>query len=67
MPVKLTDKQEKVWRFLLGRRNFVPADTVANYYMVSQSRAANILSSLYKAGLLDRVKSGNKYIYGIKQ
>ena len=67
MPVKLTDKQEKVWKFLLNRKNFVPAMMVANYYMVSQSHASNLLHTLFKAGLVDRVKSGNKYLYGIKE
>jgi len=53
--------------YMKGRKSFVPVNSVAKHFLISQSNASTVLRLLFEAGMLDRVKSGNELLYKVKQ
>lgn len=64
--VNLSPPEERLFEYLRRRKTPVASDTVAKQFIISQSRAANLLRFLFEKGLLDVVSVGKKRFFKIK-
>ena len=60
---KLEENKEKVLGFMRGRKSMVTKETVAKYFIWSDSKTAPILNSLVDDGWLELLRQGNKKFY----
>lgn len=60
---KLEENKERVLQFMRGRKSMVTKETVAKYFIWSDSKTAPILNSLVDDGWLELLRQGNKKFY----
>lgn len=60
---KLEENKERVLGFMRGRKTMVAKETVAKYFIWSDSKTAPILNSLVDEGWLELLRRGNKKFY----
>lgn len=66
MPAKLTDLEEKIFRYLVEHKTPVLAMTLAKRFIMSKSRISTILKALHEKGLADVVQVGSQKFYKLK-
>ncbi len=57
---------EKVWTYLVEHKRPVTSDKIADHYLVSNDSVRKVLGELTRKQVLDRIKTGNKSLYKIK-
>lgn len=67
MPVNITPEYEKIWKYFVGRKTPVTIKQVMKALLVSEAHARRALEYFVFRELADRMKSGNKHSYRIKE
>jgi Fic family protein len=67
MPVNITPEYERVWKYFSARKNPVTVKQVMKALLVSEAQARRALEYFVFKELADRIKSGNKHSYRIKE
>ena len=66
MAVNLTPTQEKVFKYLLGRKTWATVKQVCTVLNLGSTNASIQLSSLVKLEIVDEVQIGRNKVYKIK-
>ena len=67
MPVQMTDEEERVWKYLVQRKNPTTQKQMAKYFLRSQSYVSKIVSTFVQQGILDEIKIGTQKLYKVKE
>ena len=66
MPVQMTENEEKVWKYLVQRKNPVTQKQLSKYFLRSGSYISKIVRKFVAEGILDEIKIGTQKLYKIK-
>lgn len=58
--------EDKVWDYLVSRKQPVTVKQIARYYIVSTGSVARALAGFVKKQVVDKVQYGNLSLYKIK-
>lgn len=67
MPVQLTDFEDRLLDYLIGRKTPSTVKQLSKYFIRSESNINKSLRTLVAKGLVDVVKTGSMNLYVIKQ
>jgi predicted transcriptional regulator len=67
MPVQMTENEEKVWKYLVQRKNPVTQKQLSKYFLRSGSYISKIVNKFVAEGILDEIKIGTQKLYKIKE
>jgi predicted transcriptional regulator len=66
MPVQMTDEEDKVWKYLVQRKNPVTQKQLMKYFCRSSSYVSKVLRKFMDAGILDVIQVGTQKFYKLK-
>jgi predicted transcriptional regulator len=66
MPVQMTDEEDKVWKYLVQRKNPVTQKQLMKYFCRSGSYVSKVLRKFMDAGILDVIQVGTQKFYKLK-
>lgn len=66
MPVRIPEKDEKIWKYLITHKTPVTQEKMMKYFLISKSHAARSLNYFVEQGIAEVFKIGKVKFYKVK-